>query len=114
MEIRAWPESPLAGAVDSVAFSHVIGHMKPDAAAYEAILSRLGAVPERSVFVGDGGSNELAGARDFGFALVVLADEAPMAHWPTKLPALRSQADAAISSLSKLPALLHGRLGGHP
>lgn len=106
MEIRTWPESPLAGAVDAVAFSHVIGHMKPEPAAYKAILNQLGAVPQRSIFVGDGGSGELAGARDYGFALVVIAEEAPRALTPHALPGLRRQAHASVSDLSEIPALL--------
>jgi putative hydrolase of the HAD superfamily len=106
MEIRTWPESPLAGAVDAVKFSHVIGHLKPAPAAYGAILSQLGATPQRSIFVGDGGSGELAGARDYGFALVVLADEAPRTLAPHTLPELRRQAHTHVSDLSEMPALL--------
>ena len=106
MEIRAWPQSPLAGAVDAVAFSHLIGLLKPEPAAYGAILRQLGAMPERSLFVGDGGSGELAGARDYGFALVVLADEAPRALAPHTLPELRRQAHTSVSDLSEIPALL--------
>jgi putative hydrolase of the HAD superfamily len=106
MEIRAWPDSPLAGAVDAVAFSHVIRAMKPEPAAYDAILGQLGATPDRSVFIGDGGSDELSGARDFGFALVVLADESPRRLAPLTLPRLREQAHVAVSDLSELPRML--------
>ena len=106
MEIRAWPQSPLAGAVDAVAFSHLIGHLKPEPAAYRAILSQLGAIPEQSMFVGDGGSGELAGARNYGFALVVVADEAPRTLAPHTLPELRRQAHTSMSDLSEVPALL--------
>lgn len=106
MEIRTWPESPLAGAVDAVAFSHLIGRLKPEPAAYGAILSQLAVMPERSMFVADGGSGELAGARDYGFALVVLADEAPRTLAPHTLPELRRQAHTSVSDLSEIPALL--------
>jgi HAD superfamily hydrolase (TIGR01509 family) len=106
MEIRAWPESPLAGAVDAVAFSHIIGHTKPEPAAYDAILSQLGSTPDRSVFIGDGGSDELSGARDFGFALVVLAAESPRTRAPQTLPQLLRQAHISVSNLSEIPELL--------
>jgi putative hydrolase of the HAD superfamily len=106
MEIRAWRESPLAMAVDAVAFSHVIRAMKPEPAAYDAILRQLGAAPDRSVFIGDGGSDELSGARDFGFALVVLAEESPRRLAPLTLPRLREQAHVSVSDLSEIPGIL--------
>ena len=106
MEIRTWPGSPLAEAVDVVAYSHVIRHLKPQPAAFDAILTQLGSVPDRAVFIGDGGSDELTGARDFGFALVVLADEAPRTHAPQTLSGLRRQAHVSVSDLSEIPELV--------
>lgn len=106
LEIRAWRESPLAGAVDAVAFSHVIRQMKPEPAAYDAILKQLGTAPDRAVFIGDGGSDELLGARDFGFALVILAEESPLTLAPQTLPRLRGQAHVSVSDLSEIPGML--------
>ena len=45
--------------------SHVIRHLKPQPTAFDAILTQLGSVPDRAVLIGDGGSDELSGARDF-------------------------------------------------
>ena len=40
-EVRSWPESRLSGLVDAVGFSHEIGALKPEGAAYAAVLERL-------------------------------------------------------------------------
>ena len=63
LELRGWSSSPLADLVDAVCFSHEIGAMKPDPAAYEAIVDRLGISARDAAYVGDGSSNELVGAR---------------------------------------------------
>lgn len=94
------------GAVDAVAFSHVIRQIKPEPAAYDAILRQLGAASDRAVFVGDGGSDELSGARDFGFALVVLAEESRRTLAQQTLPRLGEQAHVSVSGLSEIPGLM--------
>ena len=69
-DVREWPRSPLAGYFDSVAFSHQTGLMKPELGAYLVILGLLGVSPASCVYVGDGGSHELAGAKKAGFGRV--------------------------------------------
>jgi putative hydrolase of the HAD superfamily len=71
-DVREWDRSPLAKFFDATAFSHEIGVMKPEPDAYKRILGRLGTDPSRCTFVGDGGSQELAGAKEVGFRRVVL------------------------------------------
>ncbi|MHB2024691.1 MAG: HAD family hydrolase [Mycobacteriales bacterium] len=112
LELRAWPDSPLADLVDAVALSHEIGAMKPARAAYGAILDRLGVPAAAAAYVGDGSSDELAGARRAGFCSVILAAEAPARFTPGRLPALQAQADFALTAFAELPAALsaaHGR-----
>lgn len=54
-------------------FSSVLGVAKRDAYAYEAVLDELGGLsPPSCVFVGDGASNELAGAQSIGMSAVRL------------------------------------------
>lgn len=109
LELRAWSDSALVDLVDAVALSHEIGAVKPDPAAYAAIVDRLGVAANRAAYVGDGSCDELVGARRAGFALVVLAGAAPMRHSPERLPVLLDQADLALSTLVELPAALkHG------
>jgi putative hydrolase of the HAD superfamily len=65
-EVQGWAECPLADNFDEVIFSYQVGCAKPDTAIYELACSRLGVNPKHCMFVGDGGSNELAGARSVG------------------------------------------------
>lgn len=74
-DVAAWPESPLAERVDVVVFSCEIHALKPEPVAYDAVLEGLGAPAAECVFVGDGGSDELRGAKGHGFGLVVRTTE---------------------------------------
>jgi putative hydrolase of the HAD superfamily len=59
----------LAGRVYSVE----VGHCKPDPAMYLEACRQLRLDPDRCLYVGDGGSSELSGAREVGMATVRLA-----------------------------------------
>jgi putative hydrolase of the HAD superfamily len=61
-----WPASPLARYVDAAAFSYEVGVCKPQPGIYAKICRDLGVAPESCLFVGDGSSRELTGAREFG------------------------------------------------
>ncbi|MBP1989801.1 putative hydrolase of the HAD superfamily [Paenibacillus eucommiae] len=62
-EVRYFHESKLAPYFDSIVFSFEVGIAKPDVDIYQLACERLSAAPEQSIFVGDGGSNELEGAK---------------------------------------------------
>jgi putative hydrolase of the HAD superfamily len=106
LEMRAWPKSPLADLVDTMVFSHQVKAVKPDPKAYAAPLRQLGVRAGAAVYVGDGSSDELVGARKAGFAVVVLAAQAALNVAPSKVAELRGQADATVTSLAELPALI--------
>ncbi len=101
MEAAAFDECPLAGVFDVVSFSCDVGYAKPDRRIFEHTLSALGVAPEEAVFVGDGGSNELCGARELGLATVLMTGLI-RSLWPERIPALRRCADHEISSLEEL------------
>ena len=65
-----WTATPLAPLFDEAIFSCDVHLQKPDPAIYLLAASRMGARPEDCVFVGDGGSNELAGAKAVGMRTV--------------------------------------------
>lgn len=67
-----FPELPIAPYVDAAVFSFVTGHRKPEPANYLACCAALGVDPARCLYVGDGGSDELAGARRVGMRPVHL------------------------------------------
>ncbi len=64
---------PIAPYVDVAVFSFVTGHRKPAPENYLECSARLGVAPAQCLYVGDGGSNELAGARAVGMRPVHLA-----------------------------------------
>ena len=65
-EVVYWSECPLRDVVDDAVFSCQIGYMKPDPEIYNLACGRLGIVPTKAVFVGDGGFDELQGAAAVG------------------------------------------------
>lgn len=67
------PFLPVAPLLDAHAYSVEIGHCKPAPEIYLAACARLGVVPERCLYVGDGGSQELTGAAGLGMTAVRLA-----------------------------------------
>ncbi len=61
-------------------FSIVIGRRKPHPSLYLAACERLGIATSEAVYVGDGGSKELSGARAVGMpAIRLVADDARQA-----------------------------------
>ncbi len=65
-EVADWSECPLRDVVDDAVFSCQIGYMKPDPEIYNLACERLGISPTKTVFVGDGGFDELQGAAAVG------------------------------------------------
>jgi len=67
-----WPTSVYADLVDAAVFSCVLGVRKPDQRTYAALLTALRVPAERCLYVGDGGSSELSGARTAGLRPILL------------------------------------------
>lgn len=63
---RLWPETDLSQRFEVTVFSCEEGVRKPNPRIYETALRRLALPASRCAFVGDGGSNELTGARAVG------------------------------------------------
>lgn len=72
-EVAAWPQSPLAPLFDAVVFSWECGWRKPQREIYREALTRLGVAAAESLFVGDGGSDELRGAHGVGMTPVLIS-----------------------------------------
>jgi putative hydrolase of the HAD superfamily len=70
---ECWPELPLSALVDAVVLSCAAGFRKPDPRLFELVTARLGVDPQDCLYVGDGGGNELTGARAAGMRAVLLA-----------------------------------------
>ncbi|EDY80639.1 haloacid dehalogenase-like hydrolase, putative [Verrucomicrobiia bacterium DG1235] len=101
VEVAGWGESPLASYFDTVIFSFEVGSIKPEPEIYRRGLATFGVSAEESLFVGDGGSDELRGARSLGFT-TVFTMEIIQAIWPQKIDERKLEADFSISRLSEL------------
>ena len=67
---KSWEESPLSKIFDDAVFSCDVGYLKPDVEIYNLAMKRMNVKAEQAVFVGDGGSDELTGAKNAGMITV--------------------------------------------
>ena len=65
-EVEVLRDSKLCDYFDEIILSYEVHMKKPDTCIYEEAAKRLGVNPKECLFVGDGGSNELFGAKDAG------------------------------------------------
>ncbi len=100
-EIEAWPRSPFAAQFDAAVFSCHVGVVKPDRAIYEEALRRVGVAASAAIFAGDGGSDELRGARAAGLTTALISG-LTRRHWAHALPDRRAQADWEFESVVDL------------
>jgi len=107
MEVAAWPDSPLAGAFDVEVFSCTAGCVKPEPDIYYRCLESLGLDPRQCLFVGDGGSNELAGAKEIGLSTVFVSGVIAEL-WPETVSQRILTADHHIATVPELIELLTG------
>ncbi len=101
MEIAGWSKSPIAHLFDVVVFSCQVGCVKPEREIYDICLRRLGVSAEDCLFVGDGGSHELEGARAVGLTTVMIAGII-REIWPERIDERKRFADYSIETLDEL------------
>jgi putative hydrolase of the HAD superfamily len=65
-----WHESPLNDLFDDTIFSYEVGYLKPQNEIYEIGLKKMNTIPQKCFFVGDGGSDELKGAKKLGMKTI--------------------------------------------
>ena len=65
-DVAAWPLCSLASRFDGTVFSFQVGLAKPDPEIYVEATGRLRVDPAEAWFIGDGGQDELSGARQAG------------------------------------------------
>ena len=85
MEVASWASCPLAGLFDVEIFSCDVGLVKPEPAIYRKCLAGLSLSPGECWYVGDGGSNEIIGAREVGMT-TVLVTGVIAELWPERIP----------------------------
>lgn len=101
MEVAAWDETEAARLFDATVISCRVGLVKPEPGIYELCLRKLGVTAVEAIFVGDGGSDELQGAREAGMTTVMVTGVI-RELWPDRVTARLHQADYVIERLSEL------------
>jgi putative hydrolase of the HAD superfamily len=84
----------MAALVDAIVLPAEAGAAKPDPRIFAFALDKIGALAGESVFVGDDGQRDLAGARRAGLYAIDVARLATLAELPNRLEALRQQTPA--------------------
>ena len=68
----AWKTTPFAELIDAAIFSCRVGMKKPDPRIFSTATDQLGVRPQDCLYVGDGSSHELTGARKAGMHPVLI------------------------------------------
>ena len=108
-EVRCWGESPLARHVAVFGRSCDIGAMKPDLRPYRWMARQLRIDMGESVYVGNGSSDELAGARRAGFGYIVhcnVFDRSNVLVEPQEQLRRAGQADTTVDTVDELDDIL--------
>jgi putative hydrolase of the HAD superfamily len=100
-EIEAWPQSPISELFDSTIMSCYVGMVKPEANIYNLSLKQLGLQPNECIFIGDGGSNELKGAKSVGLNTIMIGGII-RGIWPEKIEERKKHADHYIENIDEL------------
>jgi putative hydrolase of the HAD superfamily len=105
MEAAPWRTCPLAGLFDVELFSCEVGLVKPEPAIYARCTQALGVPPAECLFVGDGGSHELVGAKEAGMATVFVSG-VMASIWPDRVEERQATSDHHIEWIPELLPLL--------
>jgi putative hydrolase of the HAD superfamily len=100
-EIQGWQDSPLSKYFDSVVFSCNVGYVKPEKEIYIECLEEMRIRPEQALYVGDGGSDELKGAKELGMT-TVMTIHVIKHFWPERIARARQYADFEIDGVHEL------------
>ncbi|MBX7153574.1 MAG: HAD-IA family hydrolase [Candidatus Kapaibacterium sp.] len=101
MEIAMWNQSPIASIFDSTIFSCNVGYAKPDAEIYRLSMNELSVSANEAIFIGDGGSDELRGAKQVGLSTIMITGVI-QELWPEKIDQRRIWADYEIERIEQL------------
>lgn len=107
-EIASWNESPLTSLFDIAVFSCEVKMKKPDKEIYLYTAEKLGLDPNECLYVGNGGSDELAGAERAGMTPVLLTRHLEAIR-PAHIIKVMPFARIYVRTVSDLKVLLDNR-----
>ena len=96
-----WDLSPLKDYFKCAIFSCDVGILKPDERIYKRALEQMETIPEKSLYIGDGGSHEFEGAKRLSID-TLMTIEFIKDLWPEKIDEIRKHADFIISKLDEI------------
>lgn len=99
-EVIAWHDSPISHLFDSVIFSCEVGCVKPEREIYEISMKQLQVDAHECLFVGDGGSMELKGAKNVGMSTVMITGIIKEI-WPDRIDERKIYADFVLENLNE-------------
>ena len=108
MEVEAWSDCRLAPLFDAAIFSCAVGCVKPEPAIYAKCLDALALLASDCLYVGDGGSNELAGAKAAGLTTVFISGVIAEL-WPDRVHPRLALCDHHIRGVPEIHSLLTNR-----
>lgn len=100
IDCKYWYQTELGSMFDDVIFSCNVGMLKPDKKIYDLAMQHLNVLPSECIFVGDGGSNELYGAKTAGMKTVFT--EAIEVKTELKRACIMEHADYYIKNFAEL------------
>ena len=112
MDVSPWEGSPLSAVFDHALFSYYEGILKPDPGLYRRALDKLGTGAAQCYYAGDGGHEELRGARECGMR-TILTTEYISRIWPDRIPALRRDADYEVARPEDILAIIEPEKKGY-
>lgn len=104
-----WQDTPFVPFFDVTVFSSSVGMKKPDPRIYNMAVEKLGVKPEDCLYVGDGASQELAGAARVGMNPVLIKVFDEDFDGSLRNDAREEWDGPVISSLSEVLTLVSGR-----
>lgn len=105
-----WKESPLFSCFDKALFSCSEKILKPDIRIYQRAMQYMNCTPEQSIFIGDGGSDELRGAKNAGMKTVFTEYLERKPEEQRRV--LMKEADWYITDIGELPGIVGEKLQG--
>ena len=101
IDYYGWKLSNLDKNFDNTFFSCNHGTIKPEQKIFQLALDKMKVKADECVFVGDGGSNELRGARECGMKTIMMTQYSKK-YWPEKIPVLMKDADYIVNSIMEI------------